>query len=134
MFETLSKNSGRCNGAKPASDNRLRASDHSVPTRRPPLVPDREDHQFACRCPHQPSGPLRWDRQLHKIFFELSYQPKLSQMARLIDPVPHGEVPNARPLGFFPVLHAGHARMPSTTAQPSLLAVANNSQLHWAAI
>jgi len=49
MFETLSKNSGRCNGAKPASDNRLRASDHSVPTRRPPLVPDREDHQFACR-------------------------------------------------------------------------------------
>ena len=74
---------------KPASGDRLRAGDQRVRTRRPRPVCRwsliERTIQLACRWElegsHQPSCPLRRDRQLHKIFFELSYQPKLSQMA-----------------------------------------------------
>jgi len=106
---------------KPANDNGRRAGDHGVRAKRPRLVCRwslvEGTSRLACRweveSSNEPSGSLRAHRRLHKTFFELSYQPSWGKLALLIDRMP--PVENAeRAVGSLAVLHAGHARMPST--------------------
>jgi hypothetical protein len=110
----------------PANDNRLHQSDRGVKTNRPQLVWRwsliEESGRLACRWELEGSeAPDRsLDRdlgsgaKLHKIFFQLSYQPSVCRPARLTDgvPSPCGE-PNAL-ADSLSVLHVGHAQMPST--------------------
>jgi hypothetical protein len=112
---------------KPANDN-LRVGDHGARAMRPRLVcrwswiegTDRLACRWEFERSDEPSGLLRRDRPFHKTFFELSYQPKLSKPAGLINRVPPVGVRNARSVGSLPVLHAGHARMPSTDGKAVL--------------
>jgi hypothetical protein len=103
----------------PAKGNHT--GDHRLRSRQPRLVcrwsPIEGTDRLACRWEIETSdGPyrsFRGNRQFHKTFFEPSYQPDPSRLARLNDgPQPLG-VPDAPAIGSLPVLHARHSTMPS---------------------